>query len=212
MINVMKKFLSAIASGTISYAWSHGFLPWLLTLVPVLTALLAFIEDEKWYLVALAGQLSFAALATGTYFASLWLHRTRAEGKLVFAAVRAGRNINGSGIFLGMTFSNTAEFPIEFEVRDLRTRIGNIVPAKKGYDVRTFTISPNGIGWFDDHVIELGAGVPKSGSLEGFIEMNISYGRPGKRSFYSTEKKTVIVAFDDNQNLISASWQEAKRE
>jgi hypothetical protein len=206
------RLLSTVAFATIGFIWSHAVLPWLVLVgPPIVTGLLAYLNDAGAYKVALAVQFSFAAMAVGLYYADLELSRRRVKGNLQFHSVRVGRNINGPGIFLGVVFSNTSDFPIEFEVKELRTRMGDRVPAKTGFDVKNVVVGPRAIGWYDDHIIQPDT-PPNGGTLEGFIEFTVEYGRPGDLKYELSQKKQATAAFDQGGNLTHASWQEAKRE
>lgn len=207
-----KRWGAAIATATVGFFWSHAALPWILLIgLPVVTGWLAYLGDAGAYKVALAVQFAFAAMAVGLYHADLEMSRRRIKNVVQFSNVRFGRNINGPGIFLGIAFVNASEFPVEFEIKKLRTRISDKVPAKTTFDVKNVVMSPRAAGWFDDHVIQID-NPPKNGTLEGFIEFAIAYGRPGKLKYDLTQEKQVIVAFDGDGTLARGSWQEAKRE
>jgi hypothetical protein len=210
--NSTGRWMSTIAMATVGFVWSHAILPWLVLIgPPIMTGLLAYLGDAGGYKIALAVQFSFAAMAVGFYYADLELSRRRINGNLQFSSVRVGRNINGPGIFLGVVFSNTSDFPIEFEMKELRTRMGDRVPIKTAFDVKNVVVGPRAIGWFDDHIIQVD-NAPKGGTLEGFLEYSVKYGRPGNLKYEMAQKKQTTAAFDADGNLTGASWQEAKRE
>lgn len=158
-----------------------------------------------------AAQFSFAAMAVGLYFTDLEISRRQIKDRLVFHSVRFGRNINGYGVFLGFMMHNISGFPIELELKELRTRIGDQVPLQTTFPNKNITVYPSALGWFDDHIITV-KDAPKPGTLEGFIEFKIIYGRPGKLKFDLAQKKQIVAAFDEQGNLGHGSWHEAKRD
>ena len=205
-------FGRAIASATVGFVWGHAVMPWVVLVAPpIVTGWLAYLSDAGAYKTALAIQISFAAMSAGLYFADLELFRRRIKDKLQFSSVRFGRNIGGPGFFLGIVFSNTSDFPIEFEIKELRTKIGDRVPVRTTFDVKNVVVGPKGIGWFDDHIIQVD-NPPKGGTIEGFIDASIIYGSPGNLKHELTLKKNANISFDTNGLLIGGSWHEAKSE
>jgi hypothetical protein len=139
---------------------------------------------------------AFAAASHGAVQFDQWLQRRRVADKLNFAHVRLVRDIRGTPMLaLGVGLGSSADAPIEFEVSECRTRLNNRVPTNRTYAVRNFTVPPRGGAWFDDHLIDFGQ-PPAPGTVDGFLDFKIMYGRPGMLKNELEIKKEVIVAFD----------------
>jgi hypothetical protein len=96
------------------------------------------------YLLA-ACSLIFGCVSWGLSQIGLLLDRTKVRDNLNFSAIRVGRNIHGSGIFMGCNFASRANVPIEFDVQEIKTRLHNMVPEKSSFAVTKFVVPPNGV-------------------------------------------------------------------
>jgi len=159
------------------------------------------------YLLA-ACSLIFASACWAALQTSILLDRSRVKDRLNFTRMRIGRNINGPGMFLGVDLHSQASVPIEMEVQEVKTRIGNRVPTNTQFPVRKLLVPPFGNAWFDDHVIDIGQ-PPVSSTLEAFAEFRITYGRPGRLKYELPIKKQVVLAFNAEGLFEHASWQDA---
>jgi hypothetical protein len=177
--------------------------------VPILTGWAGYMQGLPWMYIMLGTGVMFAAMSTGLLHFSQWWDRTAVTGKLVFATVRTGRMMSSpNGFCLGLQWHSRASVPIEVQMIEVRTSIGNRVPDQKPYRVTTFTVPPGGMGWFDDHAIDV-PDRPKPGHLEGFIDMTIKYGRPGAARHVLRTKKQVAVSFNEAGILQSGAWNDA---
>ncbi len=159
------------------------------------------------YILVGAG-LAFAGVTTGLVRLDDWIGRRRVKGKLDFAQIIFGRNINGPGIYLGVSLTSRAAIPMDLYFTEVRTRIGNQVPSETKFNNSRFTVSPTGLVWFNDHIINI-ANVPTPGTLEGFAEFRIKYGRHGNMKHDLTVKKSVVVKFNSDGLLEFGSWNDA---
>ena len=147
--------------------------------------------------------MSLAATFHGILKMDEWIYRTTAKDKMSFAAVRIGQNIKENYVNIGVQVFNSATFPIEFHVADIRTKLTDTVP-KLNHTGKSFIVPPNGTGWYDDNMIALVA--PKAATLEGEIEFTLKYGRPGNLKYKLTGKKRVIAPFNDEGVLVNGHW------
>ena len=165
-------------------------------------------QQVPWFYVFVGATVIFAAVSSGLLRFDEWRDRRRVDGKLAFVSVVVGRDIKGRGLIVGSRFQNSATFSVEFEVTEMRTKLGNKVPALE-HKATKVTLPPAGVGWCNDNPIEL-ADPPRPGTIEGSIEFRVNYGLPGASLKYSLSgKKQVVAAFNDDGLLTQGSWAEA---
>lgn len=208
----MAWFWKGLATGTVSYVWGKFVLPAIVVLgAPLVTIVLgAFAEPViPWMYIWVSAIVSLAAASGSMVWIDQTIEKRRIKNKLNFAKMRLGRNIHGPGVFLGVELSNTAMVPVEFRVERVQTRVANRVPTVTRFDRTNFEVPANGVAWFDDHVIDIGA-PPRPGTLEGFAEFRLTYGRVGSPSKYDlTIRKQAVMVFNADGLLQGGSWQDA---
>lgn len=169
---------------------------------------IGWLEQMPWFYVFIGATVIFAAVSSGLLRFDEWRDRRRVDGKFGFTSVIFGRNIKGRGLILGLQFNNSAAFSLEFEVTEVRTRLGDKVPALEHKAIK-LAVPATGIGWYNDNPIELD-NPPHPGTVEGFIEFRIKYGLPGSSLEYSLSgKKQVVAVFNDDGLLTQGSWNDA---
>jgi|SRR5215472_6829090 len=199
----------AIAAGSVKAIASQITLTYIIPLgLPLVTAFAGYLQGLPWMYLLVGAGLMFGAVSTGLVRFDEWMDKRRVTDKLKFSGVRMGKDIHGSGYFLGVSFQSAADLSIEFEVQEMRTRLRNNVPEKTSYAQPKIVIPPRGIGWFDDHIIDIGP-PPKPGTIEGFVECKVSYGRVGDRRCDLAVKKQVILSFNEDGLLGPCSWNDA---
>lgn len=194
--------------GTVSFIWSQAIWPWLAPIgAPVVAALLGWAQGAPIMYVWVGTCLAFAAATTGVLRLEEWLARRRVEDKLVLAQCRFARHVGGGGNFaLGFAVNNRADFPIQFEIEDLRTQIDNRVPPPVSGPIspRRVTVSPGGVGWWDDQLIKISP--PRPGVITGEIEFRIRYGRVGRPRYKLSGRHRVSVQFSDAGEPGPLAW------
>jgi hypothetical protein len=151
--------------------------------------------------------VGFAAITHGLLRLDEWRERRRVEGRLAFNSAGVGKDARSDGFVIGVHLVSSASFPIEFDIRDFRTRLGETVP--KQLHTPTKLIMPSlGLGWHNDHPIILSS-LPKGETVEGFVEFEIFYGVPGRLKYKLQGKKRVIAVFNNEGLLTGSNWQEA---
>jgi hypothetical protein len=199
----------AVAAGSIKAIASQITLTYVIPIaLPIVTVLAGYLHGLPWMYLLTAAGIMFATISTGLVRFDEWIDRRRVSDKLRFASVRIGKDIRGEGFFLGVVFHNAADVTMEFEIEEMRTRLGNRVPEKISYDQPKIVIPPRGNGWLDDHVIDIGEPL-KPGTLEGFIECKVKYGRTGDLRYDLNIKKQVLLSFNDDGLLGPCSWNDA---
>jgi hypothetical protein len=199
----------ALAAGSIQAVAGHITATYFIPIgAALMTGYAGYIQGLPWMYIMIGAGLMFAAITTGLVKFDEWRDRRRVEGKLAFVSVRAGRNIRGPGVFLGILLTNNAKMAISLKIHDVRTRIGDQVPAASGFTKTEFVMQPGNSLFFDDHIINITA-PPRSSTLEGFAEFNIEYGRLGMMTHDLCIKKQVILAFNSEGLLEHASWGDA---
>jgi hypothetical protein len=199
----------AFASGAIKAIVHHIFVVYVIPLgTPLVVAYIGHLEGYPWFIILVGSSLAFSGVTTGLVRLDDWIERRRVKGKLQFAQISVGRDINSQGIFVGINLINKSAIPIDMTFTEVRTRVGNQVPLDTKFNNSELTIPPSGIGWLNDHAINL-ANIPKPGTLEGFAEFRIKYGRPGNLKHDLTIKKAIVVRFNSDGFLEAVSWNDA---
>jgi hypothetical protein len=196
----------ATLGGTISYVWSHVIWPWLGPIgAPVVTTLLGWADGQPWMFIWVGALVAFAAATTGLVRFEEWRARRRVEHKLALGHCRFATSIREDGYALGVLLINRGEFPIEFEVTDLRTSIDNRVPSRTTpQQRRSVVVDAGGYGWWDDAIVPMTP--PKPGTLTGDIEYRVRYGRSEHLKYEIAGRKQVHVTFDEAGKQRAVVW------
>lgn len=102
------------------------------------------------------------------------------------------------GIRLGENLISAAQFPIDIQLDEIETRIGNRVPSQKT-SFATIRVGNGIVAQFVDSMIDLSDMGLESTTLYGHIKTKVSYGHPGKLK-YKLEKTTYLaIRFDAGQ-------------
>lgn len=188
----------AVAAGSIKAISYHITVTYVLPIgAPIVTVYLGYIQSLPWMYVWLGALAAFAIMAHGLLRYDEWRLRRRVEDRLAFQSVILGPTIKNDGLTIGLQLVSSAAFPVEFEITKIATRLGNTVPLETSFKITKFIIPPNGIGWFRDHPIQI-QNPPKPGTMEGFIEYEINYGRVGSLTCHLSGKKQVVAAFNED--------------
>ncbi len=205
MLWFKKKLATGAAQGVASHIAATYILPLGL---PVVTGWLGYVEGLPLMYIFVGVGVMFAATATGLLRYSEWRELQRVEGKLGFQSVIVGRDIKGGGINVGLQFASLATFPLEFEVTEMKTRLGDKIPALE-HKAKRISLPATGIGWCNNNPIELN-NPPNPGTIEGSIEFRVKYGPPGSSLEYGfSGKKQVVAMFNDDGLLTQSSWVDA---
>ncbi|MGD9544982.1 MAG: hypothetical protein AB7U86_12450 [Methylocystis sp.] len=173
-----------------------------------MTFIAGYLGNMPWMWVIMATCVAFGGASGGLLWFGEWLDKRRVEGKLTFSQALVARDIQGNGIVIGARVTSAASFPLEFEVTEIRTRLGTTVPVTQ-HSSKRFEIPPSGIGWYYDHPISI-PNPPKPGALEGFLEFRLRYGRVGSSlPFNLNGKKQIVAEFDKQGIYTNGIWQEA---
>ena len=112
-------------------------------------------------------------------------------------------------ICLGLEFANSADFPIEFHVIDLYTRIINeakgkeyLPPRRDLGDVR-HVFTPHSRGFFRDDYIKVNDFV--DGTLVGEVEATVHYGKEGNLKHVMNLKKRSSFYIQGN-TMLETDW------
>ena len=175
------------------------------------TIVFGYFQNIPWFYVYLAAGFMFAVIATGLLRFDEWRFRVTAKDKLAFHDLKIARTLSGDGsasaIKLGFRFRNLATFPIQFEIQEMRTELmNNLYPPKKAYEEKRILIPVNGLGWFNDHNIELSNVSKKNKVMEGSIHAHLKYGRPENLNQELELRKRVFVKFDNRGDVQVMEW------
>lgn len=196
--------MKAIASGAAKAIAYHVTLTYVLPVgAPLLAAYLGYVQGLPLMYIFVGSLFAFACAATGAVQFSEWLFKRSVRDKLGFAGLRIIHNARGAGLGLGVSLSSSADIPITFELVSVTTRLNNRVPAERNFAVREITMPPRGVGYFDDHIIDVVP--PTPGSLEGEIDFVFRYGKEGLMKHDLQIRKQVIATFNAEGVLLGAS-------
>ena len=199
----------AAAAGSIKAVAYHLTVTYVLPIgLPVVAAVAGYLQRLPWLYVLVGSALTFGGVATGIVRFDEWVDRRSVREKLAFSQLRIVKNIRGEGLAIGAEFQSSADISIEFQLESINTRIGDRIPKKRSFDVTRFTIPRHGRGWFDDHMIDIGT-PPRPGTIEGFIECKVKYGRVGNPQYDLMARKQVILSFNEDGLLGPCSWNDA---
>lgn len=179
--------------------------------VPAITAggvVIGWLQDYPLFYLYIGAVILFAAASVAVLRFSEWRYRSRVADKLVFSNVRVGVHPMDTPfkihVRLGILLQNVADFPIRVERVTFNTSFGNKYPPKKEYDVSEIEIPPHGLGFLDDHLIEINDTL--SGMIEGKIEYLVKYGRGLSRRHELKQTKKICVGFNDDGTAPIVEW------
>lgn len=134
---------------------------------------------------------------------SEWRYRNRVADKLNFHSVRTANIIDKDGVVkalrIGAVLSSKALFPVTFEVVNVVSTFDKLYPTKEPYAKTSYTIPAGGMGWFDDHVISIEQ--KRSGTFEGGLKFEFSYGREGKTNNTLHINKKLFFHFNEKGGI-----------
>jgi hypothetical protein len=189
----VKTLAKGAVAGISSYVTTTYIIPLGITVV---TIVFARVSGLPWFLVWMSGLAAFAFISTGLLRFSEWRFRQQVRDKLAFESVILGNDIRTGGLCIGFQLRNSATFPIEYKRTKLITRLGDKVPSKTTYEgPDTIVVPAAGTNKFADNAITVEK-VPAPGTLEGYIEYELLYGRSGRLRYPLVGKKHVIFGFD----------------
>lgn len=162
-------------------------------------------DGSSWMWSIMAGALAFGGSAVGIYFALAIVARQRVNGRLELICPQAAIDINTGGITLGVQLRNSAENTMEFEIVSVQTELGGIYSTNKPFSKTVFEIPAGGIGWFNDHSIQIQRGNTSS-VWSGSVVAEIKYGHPRSRKYAMNIKCAVHIRFDANGNYEAIAW------
>lgn len=180
-------------------------------LIGIVTATLGrFDGSATWMWAACAGALAFGGSAAGAYYLIGIAEKFRVKGRLSFAAPRVSHDIRSGDIALGFNVQNLADVSLEFEVKEMRTQLGELFPPSKAFVKTIYEIPPGGYGWFSDYSIQ---GSKPGGDVKierGTIQVNLLYGRPGARKHKLEGKWVVHLQYGSGSTIETTAWEIAE--
>lgn len=195
----------SLGSGFVRAIAYHFTLVFLIPIgIPLAAAYAGYVAHLPWMYIIVAASLCFGGVSTGLVRLSEWMEKGRVDGKLQFASINVGVDVQGKGFFFGVNLISKAAVPIDVVFEEIRTRIESTVPAQTQFDIKEFTIQPEGSGFMNDHLIVVASPTPPA-RLHGLAEFKITYGKRGNLKYKLNIKKAVILAFDA-EGKIHGNW------
>ena len=171
--------------------------------IPPAIGVMGWLQNVPWFYVTVGVILSGAGIMTWFVQLDEWRSRNRVEHKLVFGNMRihlTKAQNRVAAVRFGFVVVNRASFPIKFRIDSINTSVKfkNIdeleYPPNKPYQKDVFTVSPGGIGYFDDYDII----VPDNsdgGSIAEF-HCEVSYGKSGRFDYKLEINKNTFIEFN----------------
>lgn len=210
----MRRLLSLILQSSIPAPWDVWSA--YAALLPFLSAAVAgglgWMQGVPLMYIYVGAILAFAGTGVGLLRVLELRVRISPANKLAFSRSRVavGRTAETmQPLRLGFELHSCYDYPLDCEIVSVTSRVGDRIPLEEPQLPQIIDVPPNGVVWFDDHIIN--AAKPQDGSVvEGTLEFEVAYGpKGGKRKHYIRSKKRVYVAFDDDGNVRGMEWQDA---
>jgi hypothetical protein len=171
------------------------------------TLLIGWLQNGPWMWSITAAALAFGGSAAGVHHTLDIISRYRVAGKVVFAGPRVAIDMKTGQVALGINVLSTAEVPVEFEVKSIRTNLGTSYAANKPYGLAVFEMPPRGQGWFVDHAIPATNDPSDPAVASGSVIATVAYGRPGARKHELAIRCGVHLKRGDAGAIEAASWE-----
>ena len=166
---------------------------------------IGWMQEYSLFYIYLATVFLFAATATGLLRASEWRYRNSVADKLVFDGIRVTPILNEdnieTGISLGINVRNDALFPLSFRVDNVFSRFEGDYPKKIEQIQNSITLPPQGIGYFDDNVINYSK--IDFGAYKGEIKLMLEYGKANKLDYELNIKQIVLISFNNDGKIFN---------
>ena len=139
-----------------------------------------------------------------------WRRKNNPEHKLNFTTTTATFGISENGkpmIYLGIRFSSSAEFPLYFRVRNMRSRLDKLHSPHIERRHKINMVPVNGSGFANDFEIEIDDRESYTNRVvSGNIECEIEYGKRDDSMPYVLALKKQIKGTADTTDNISHTW------
>lgn len=164
-------------------------------------------QPVMWIMVGGTATVAYA-FAILLWF-SQWRFLQSVRDKLSFSRVLMSGDLDDKGMTQNLTFgfeiASSATFPIVFEIEEIVSSFKDNYPPRRPFEVKKFTIPPNGKGWFYDFPISVKE-PPKSSLAQGGLSFHVKFGRDGNLRYRFDRKFKVTVGFDANGAAIVANY------
>ncbi len=165
--------------------------------------MIGWAQHIQLFYLYIAAVFLFSVSSMGLLRFSEWRYRNRVADKLNFHSVRTANIIDKDGVVkalrIGAVLSSKALFPVTFEVVNVVSTFDKLYPTKEPYAKTSYTIPAGGMGWFDDHVISIEQ--KRSGTFEGGLKFEFSYGREGKTNNTLHINKKLFFHFNEKGGI-----------
>ena len=154
--------------------------------LPLVVAVIGLVEEFPWFYVIVGVIVSGAGVMTWLVRFDEWRARNRVEHKLLPGSGKIHLTQNNdqvAAIQFGLDLKNTAAFPINWRVDDIKTHITmpngrSFYPPSKETENTVFVVSIGGRGFFFDHNILLPENI--AGPAWAYVKYKLSYGKSNK--------------------------------
>lgn len=175
---------------------------------------IGWLEGYSLFYLVVGGAFLFASFSAGLLCFAGWRAMSRVEHKLTL------RNMRHKPIFradesllaiqFGFNLSNSATYPIQFKIEDLRTIVtlqgvpNALYSPNKGYKDAEYTVDPHSTAFFDDYRIEIPPAF--TGLARGRLHCRLYYGKGGRLNYGLEIKKTATFNLQANQVKGGRDW------
>lgn len=200
----------AAATGVVKAIAYHAAtvaLPFVLAALALVAGRLG--DGASWMWAIMASSLTFGGASAGTFYLFELVGKRSIEGKLYCIAPRISIDIGTGQPCLGINLQSRCELPMEFEIKTIRTELGETYPSSKPFKLTVFEIPPQGSGFFNDFSIVLDRQDIGGKVVKGSVVATVLYGSPGKRKYLLDIKREVYLKFGAEGNVELVAWNEA---
>ena len=212
MPNWMRRVGTSIAGSLAGEFFKIWILPPIGTGIGVV---IGWLQGYPLFYLYVGGVFLFASLSAGLLYFSGWRAMNRVEHKLTLLKVRHKPIFHASddsiiAMQFGFNLNNSAPYPIQFKVDDLRTILALQGTSNPSYSPNIeredseYTVAPHSTAFFDDYRIP----VPPSfvGLARVQLHCTLSYGKSGRLHYKLPIKKMAIFNFRDNTVMGGRDW------
>ena len=176
---------------------------------------IGWLEQASFFLLYVGAVVLFASSAAGMLRFSEWRFRNRVADKLVFANMRIGGHVDSNegrlvALRFGFNLSNRATFPIRFRIEEMQTSMTDqngarsFYPPRREYAKNEISVSPNVMGWFEDHNILIPSDL--RGSVVALIVCKVVYGKGERLDHILQIKKKAVLQFNEKGMSGGENW------
>jgi len=182
--------------------WSFSFIaPFVLAALTMLANWIQPTVPLPWLIAAAA--LVFMSVTNAILNMKQMSYQDNPEGKLMIAGPIIGKYYERgklSGIKYGLTYTNQGWFPIQFKITPKQVSLGSNINPKPIREITGGIAQIGSTGVFWEAVVPVSRDM-KNETIEGHLDVDISYGKVGKLRHTLRKKFIIHVSFQPSGEI-----------